>query len=162
MTPSERKRAYWKLGVDGADENRAREEARDEIAGEQQEDCADGVGEIGHRMTVMSDAVRVGGVEGGDADDEARARRIPRRRVRVEQHGGAVRRRPVLDVGDAGDGVAAGETLIESHGGEDAAQQRGEGSADQGKQKYGEQQATRPGRKLASLYSARWADWLSA
>ena len=99
-----------------------------------QEDGADSVGEVGEQEGGDVVVVRVGGVEGGDADDEAEHDASPEDDA-GEQHGGTVGGRPLLDVGEAGDGVAAGEAFVEAHGGEDAAKQRGQSGADEGEHK---------------------------
>jgi hypothetical protein len=132
--------------VDGTDEHGAGEEAGDDGPGEQDEDCADGVGEVRDEDGSKLRVAGVGGVEGGDADDAAEDDAGPEDGA-GDEGGGRVIRRPVGDVG----GLAAGEALVELGGGEDAAEDKGEQRADQGEDGHGDEQSEQAGEETDQL-----------
>jgi hypothetical protein len=88
----------------------------------------------------------VGGVERGDANDEAEDDAGPECSAR-DQHGGRVAGGPVGDV----DSLAAGEALVEFHGGEDAAQDERKQRADGGKDDDGDEQREQAGQEAGEL-----------
>jgi hypothetical protein len=118
------------LGVDGADEDRAREEAREQAAGEQDEHGSGEVRDVGQKEDGV---LRVGGVRGvkrGDADGDAGEEADPEGDARGEQ-GGGVGGGPVGEDGGRAGGFAGGEALVKAQRGEDAAQEHGESPADE-------------------------------
>src|ERR1700742_2341531 len=104
------------LGVDGADEDGALEEAGDDGACDEEQDCSDGVGEVGDDDVGDLRVAGIGGVKGGDADEAADEEAGPERNA-DDECGGTVGWGPV---GDWRDGVA-GETLVELCGSEGTA-----------------------------------------
>ncbi len=133
-------------GVDGTDEDRTGEEASDEVADDEQQDCTDGVGEIGQQEDGDGRVVGEGGIEGGDADAATDEDAGPEDEACDEQ-GGAVGGGPVGD----GGGLVACDALVEVGGGEDAAQGAGEESTDGGHDEDGDEERDEPGEEAGEF-----------
>jgi hypothetical protein len=134
------------LGVDGADEDGALEEAGDEGSDDEQNDRADGVGQVRKDEERYLSFAGEGRVKGRDADEAADGHAGPEDDPR-EQSRGAVGWGPVRD----GAGGVAGEALVELCGCEGLAKECGQPGADGGEDDDGEQESDEAGKKFGQL-----------
>jgi len=107
------------------------------------------VGEVGDEDGGDLRVAGVGGVEGRDADDEAEDDAGPEGDA-ADERGGGVAGGPVGDTGR----LIAGVALVESGGGEDAAQDERKQRSDGGEDENGDEQGEQAGKEAGQLDEA--------